>query len=189
MVIGESLLDRIELIRGDITSQQVEAIVNAANTSLLGGGGVDGAIHHAAGPGLLAETRTLGGCPTGEARLTSGHHLPARWVIHTVGPIWQGGGAGEPTLLRRCYQSVFAIASKPELDIGTIAFPGISIGVYGYPVGPATAIALEETVRFLESSPRPENVRFVLYSQATLEVYEETLASLGNAHNREQERM
>ncbi len=172
---------RIELVQGDITTQHVDAIVNAANTSLLGGGGVDGAIHSAAGPRLLDQTRALGGCPTGEARITQGYDLPARWVIHTVGPVWQGGEAGEAELLASCYRSVFAIAADPRYDIRTIAFPGISVGVYGYPAEEATAIALEETFNYLCSDDGTLTVRFVLFSDRMLGIYQRTLAvSLDN---------
>ena len=137
-------------ITGDITTLAVDAIVNAANSSLLGGGGVDGAIHRAAGPELLDECRTIGGCPPGEARLTSGYRLPARYVIHTVGPVWQGGDQGEPETLAACYQSSLALAA--EHDLRTIAFPAISTGIYGYPPALAADVAADAVAKFLASS-------------------------------------
>ncbi len=166
-------LDRISVVEGDITRQRVDAIVNAANSSLLGGGGVDGAIHDAAGPELLAECRTLGGCPTGQAKITAGYRLPARWVIHTVGPIWQGGGQGEDTLLASCYRNSLALAV--EHGVRSIAFPAISTGVYRFPLERATQIAVAEVARFLESDATIEQVVFVCFDQKTYEVYLTTL--------------
>ncbi len=161
--------DRITVVEGDITKQRVDAIVNAANTSLLGDGGVDGAIHRAAGPGLLAECRTLGGCPTGEARITKGYNLPAQWVIHTAGPVWNGGTHHEDDLLARCYRSCFALAAQHT--IRTIAFPAISTGIYGFPLARATRIALTETTNFLADNAEIEEVRFVCFGAETYRVY------------------
>ena len=165
--------ERIKVIEGDITVQKVDAIVNAANSSLLGGGGVDGAIHRAAGPGLLAECRTLHGCPTGEARITGGYSLPARWVIHTVGPVWKGGGHSEDELLAACYRNSLALAR--DNGIRTIAFPAISTGVYGFPIARACAIALREIKQFLETNPLPEEVRLICFDRHTADIYRNLL--------------
>jgi O-acetyl-ADP-ribose deacetylase len=161
---------RIAVIEGNITAQAVDAIVNAANRSLLGGGGVDGAIHRAAGPELLAECRDLGGCETGEARLTRGYRLPARWVIHTVGPVWRGGQDGEDQMLARCYRRCLTLAW--EKGIRTVAFPSISTGAYGFPIERAAPLALAEVGSFLERSAFLERVLFVLFSSADRAVYE-----------------
>ncbi|WP_022664473.1 O-acetyl-ADP-ribose deacetylase [Desulfospira joergensenii] len=168
-------LDRIGVHKGDITLMEVDAIVNAANSSLVGGGGVDGAIHRAAGPGLLEECRGLGECPAGEARITSGHNLKARYVIHTVGPIYSNS-AQDPVLLAGCYENSFRLALEKEIQ--TIAFPAISCGVYGYPIGDACKIALETTRDFLEKNEALEQVIFVLFSDPYLKVYEKELHEL-----------
>jgi O-acetyl-ADP-ribose deacetylase (regulator of RNase III) len=160
---------KIDIVRGDITKLEVDAIVNAANTTLLGGGGVDGAIHRAAGPELLAQCRTLGGCEPGEAKLTGGYRLPARFVIHTVGPIWRGGKHGEPETLADCYQNSLQLAV--ENGIQTIAFPAISCGAYGYPIQEATQIALKTTREFLASEDKIEKVIFVLWGEEIYEAY------------------
>ena len=160
---------RIEIIEGDITKQQVDAVVNAANTSLLGGGGVDGAIHRAAGPELLEETRKIGGCPPGEARVSKGYRLPARYVIHTVGPIWRGGQEGEDHLLASCYRNAFKAAK--DLKLKAIAFPSISTGAYGFPLERATEIALEETKKFLETDTTLKKVVFVCFGEKALNTY------------------
>ncbi len=165
----------ISIVTDDITQLTLDAIVNAANESLLGGGGVDGAIHRAAGPELLAECRALGGCPTGEARITRGHRLPARHVIHTVGPVWRGGGANEAELLARCYRNSLALARDHQL--ATIAFPAISTGIYGYPLVPATAIAISEVRRWLAVEMRPRSVTFCCFSDEVAAVYSAALAS------------
>jgi O-acetyl-ADP-ribose deacetylase (regulator of RNase III) len=164
----------MEVVEGDITAQSVDAIVNAANTSLLGGGGVDGAIHRAAGPELLAECRTLHGCPTGDARLTKGYRLPARWVIHTVGPVWRGGNNFEDELLANCYRRSLEIAVKT--GIRSVAFPAISTGIYGFPLERATRIAVREVGAFLEKNPAIEKVVFVCFDPRTRECYERVLA-------------
>ena len=161
--------DRIEVVEGDIVRQRVDAIVNAANSSLLGGGGVDGAIHHAAGPSLLEECRTLGGCPTGEARITSGYRLPAKWVVHTVGPVWRGGDSGEDELLAACYRNSLALAEQH--DIRTIAFPAISTGAYRFPLERATRIAVSETKRFLDASDAVQKVVFVCFGKRDFQTY------------------
>ena len=163
--------------RADITQLDCDAIVNAANESLLGGGGVDGAIHRAAGPGLLAECRALNGCPTGEARITAGHALRARHVIHTVGPVWQGGSAGEAELLRACYCNVIALAEQYELS--TIAFPAISCGVFGYPHDEAAAIAISTVDELVRSSASLAAVTFACFDETMLAVYRQELGKSG----------
>lgn len=164
---------RVELIDGDITTLEVDAIVNAANNSLLGGGGVDGAIHNAAGPDLLAECEKLNGCETGKAKITPGFKLRAKHIIHTVGPIWYGGYRDEPETLASCYQSSLTLAK--ENKIKTIAFPGISTGVYGFPKDLAALIAVNETKRFLSKNSYPEKVIFVTYGNDNYETYRKLL--------------
>jgi O-acetyl-ADP-ribose deacetylase (regulator of RNase III) len=168
-------MTHLEVIEGDITRLEVDAIVNAANESLRGGGGVDGAIHRAAGPELLAECRTLGGCPTGEARMTRGYRLKARYVIHAVGPVWQGGTRGEPELLARCYRNSLALARQHGLK--SIAFPAISTGIYRFPKAMATEIAVREVRRHAGDEPAGvEQVIFCCFDKATADLYREVIA-------------
>jgi O-acetyl-ADP-ribose deacetylase (regulator of RNase III) len=164
---------RIKIIQTDITTLDVDAIVNAANNTLLGGGGVDGAIHRAAGPELVTECSTLGGCETGDAKITKGHRLAARHVIHTVGPVWHGGTSGEPELLRSCYRRCFQLAHENSLK--SIAFPAISCGVYGYPMEQGCRIALEEAEQALIDYPELERIVFTLSSAGALAIYQRTL--------------
>lgn len=171
--------DRIELVEGDITLQETDAIVNAANRTLLGGGGVDGAIHRAAGPELLAECRTLDGCPTGEARITKGYRLPARYVIHTVGPIYRDGSRGEPGLLANCYKNSLSLAMSKDLQ--SVAFPSISTGAYCYPIEEAAEIALKTVAGFLNEHPQIKKVRFCLFGARNYNVFSDTIKRLKRA--------
>ena len=170
-----AMAERIRIVAADITTLRVDAIVNAANESLLGGRGVDGAIHRAAGSELLAECRTVGGCPTGAVRLTGGHRLPARFIIHTVGPVWRGGNHGEETLLAQCYRGALELAAANA--IGTIAFPAISTGVYGFPKPRAAAIAIRETLGFMGRRTLPETVIFCCFDAATATLHNEALTA------------
>jgi O-acetyl-ADP-ribose deacetylase (regulator of RNase III) len=172
---ASGLAQRLEVSRGNIVALAVDAIVNAANSSLLGGGGVDGAIHRAAGPELLEECRKLNGCPPGQAKLTRGYRLPARYVIHTVGPVWSGGGRGEPETLAACYRNSLALAVAHE--IRTIAFPAISCGVYGYPLDRAARIAVRETATFLEQDTHLEKVYLVCFGQDVHEAYIDAISA------------
>lgn len=171
------LISRLSIELGDITFYQVDAIVNAANTSLLGGGGVDGAIHRAAGSELLEQCRALHGCETGEAKITPGYNLPARYVIHTVGPVWKGGTHNEATLLKNCYRSSMQLAR--DCDIRTIAFPAISCGVYGYPIQQAANIAIQTLLEELEHNNMPEKVICVCHGKDVYDIYQHIL----NRHN------
>jgi O-acetyl-ADP-ribose deacetylase (regulator of RNase III) len=168
---------RMSLVQGDIVALDVDAIVNAANSALQGGGGVDGAIHRAAGPGLAFDARQLAPCPTGEARITAGYRLAARHVIHTVGPVWHGGTVGEPELLARCYRSSLALAAELELD--SVAFPAISTGIYGYPIDAASDVAVREVAAWFDANDWPAEVIFCMYSSASREVMAAALAGLG----------
>lgn len=168
--------DRIAIVRDDLTRLAVDAIVNAANNAQLGGGGVDGAVHRAAGPELLEECRTLGGCPTGQARVTRGYRLPARFVIHTVGPIWRGGASGELELLASCYREALGLAEGRGL--ATVAFPSISTGIYGYPIAAACRIALRTAQEFLACHGLPRGVTFVCFSAEDFDEYQRARAEI-----------
>ena len=172
----DQVVNRIEVVEGDITQQRVDAIVNAANTSLLGGGGVDGAIHRAAGPELLEECRALGGCPTGEAKITKGYKLPAQWVIHTVGPVWRGGRQGEEQLLASCYRHSIALAQQK--GVRTIAFPSISTGAYGFPMDKAARIAVAEITRFLGGNSSMEKVVLVCFGTSAFDIHRNAVAEI-----------
>jgi O-acetyl-ADP-ribose deacetylase (regulator of RNase III) len=170
------MVDRIEVRQADITTLPVDAIVNAANTSLLGGGGVDGAIHRAAGPRLLEACRTIGGCPTGEARITAGFDLPARWVIHTVGPVWRGGSQGEDALLASCYRESLGLAQ--HAGARTVAFPAISTGAYGFPMARAARIAVAEIAAWLQDHPEVDRVILAVRGDEALRAHRDALATV-----------
>lgn len=176
-IVKPDILTRIEITKGDITKVDTDAIVNAANSSLLGGGGVDGAIHKAGGPAILEECRKIvtlqGGCKTGEAVITTGGQLPSKYVIHTVGPIWQGGNASEPSLLASCYRNSLELAAKNKIK--TIAFPNISTGVYGYPKDKAAATAIDAVIKFLEHNDAIQKVFFVCFDDENTSLYKTTL--------------
>jgi len=176
-----TITNRIEVVEGDITKQRVDAIVNAANTTLLGGGGVDGAIHRAAGPELLVECRTLGGCPTGEAKMTQGYLLPAKWVIHTVGPVWRDGRHGEEGLLTDCYRNSLGLAERSGAR--TIAFPSISTGAYRFPMDKAARIAVAEISKFLERNSSMEKVVLVCFGKSAFDIYREALDKIRNPND------
>jgi O-acetyl-ADP-ribose deacetylase (regulator of RNase III) len=171
------MTERLEIVEGDITKLAVDAIVNAANESLLGGGGVDGAIHRAAGPELLVECRTLCGCPTGEAKITKGYELPAKHVIHTVGPVWHGGGRGEDDLLASCYRRSLEIAAANGLT--SMAFPAISTGIYGFPADRAAVIAVKTVRDFLANSALPEKVIFCCFGRASVDAHQAAMTETG----------
>lgn len=170
---------RLELVTGDITLQEMDAIVNAANSALAGGGGVDGAIHRRGGPSIMAECRKIGGCPTGQTVITGAGDLPCRYVLHTVGPVWRGGGAGEPELLASCYRTALALAR--EHGLASVAFASISTGVYGYPLDRAAAVAVGEIAAFLRKNDAPGLVRMVLFDEKTHQAYADALRNLEDA--------
>lgn len=174
--MSANLSSKIMVVKSDITKQQVDAIVNAANNSLLGGGGVDGAIHRAAGPQLVAECRKLNGCSTGEAKITKGYQLPAKWVIHTVGPIWEGGNRQEEQLLANCYHNCLELALKHNIQ--SLAFPAISTGIYGFPLELATKIAVTEVKHFLATTEAIKEIIFVCFSDESLECYQRNVTEI-----------